>query len=104
VPAGTLMIEFKLAAPQPSTFPTAYTVVTTNPTLAAPPVAGQGFAIWNSLTSTPAIGESSASGSNVTLTSMHATTDTTGTFNLTFGTNTVTGSFDAIYCAGAGEP
>lgn len=104
VPAGTLMLEFKLAAPPPTIFPTMYTVITTNPALPAPPTAGNGFAFWNSFTSTPAIGETSASGSNVTVTAMNANTNVTGTFNLMFGANPLTGSFDAKYCAPAGEP
>jgi hypothetical protein len=105
VPAGTVMMEFKIAAPPPTTFPTKYTVPLTNPTLAAPPTAGKAFAIWNDQTGSPAVAETSATGADLTVTALNANTNVTGTFNLTFaGGHTLTGSFDAQWCAGAGEP
>jgi hypothetical protein len=105
VPAGTIMMEFKLAAPPPATFPTMYTVPNTNPTLAAPPASGKAFAIWNQNTGTPPVAETSATGNTLTITAVNANMNIQGTFDLTFsGGHTLSGSFDAKYCQGAGEP
>ena len=104
VPSGSIVMEFK-ANPIPSSFPAPYTVPHTNPTLATPPPKGQAFAIWSSVNGTPVAAETSATGGTLTLTSLKPNTNVTGTFNLTFaGSNTLSGSFDASYCAGAGEP
>jgi hypothetical protein len=102
------LLEFKLAWPgstQP-TMSTSYTVVTPVPVATAnPPAAGKGFALW---VRGPVVGsnvETPASGSNVTVTAYNAGTNATGTFQLTFGANTVSGSFDAKWCPPpAGEP
>jgi hypothetical protein len=99
------MLEFKVAAPPPTTFPAMYTVPLTNPTLAAPPATGKAFAIWNVNTATPPVMETSATGTNLTITAVNANTDIKATFSLTFpGGHTLSGSFDAQYCQGAGEP
>ena len=48
--------------------------------------------------------EQFASGGTVTLAQRIAVTKATGTFSLLFGANSMTGSFDAGYCAGGVEP
>jgi hypothetical protein len=104
VPADSIVMELK-ANPVPTTFPTMYTVPNTNPALAAPPPKGQAFAIWSSVNGHPVAPETSAASGTLTLTSLKANTNVTGTFDLKLaGANTLSGSFDAKYCAGAGEP
>ena len=46
----------------------------------------------------------SATGGVVTISEVHASTNIVGTFQLTFGTDTLSGSFDATYCATGVEP
>jgi hypothetical protein len=105
VPTGTIVMELKLGGLPPTTLPAMYSVPLTNPALAAPPNPGQAFAIWADATGTPAVMETSATGTSITVTAVNANMDLKGTFNLTFtGGHTLSGSFDAKYCPGGGEP
>ena len=105
VPVDTLMLEIKLSAPPPTTFPTTYNVVLSNPALSAPPTAGHAFAFFNKLTGAQPVPESSASGGTITISAVNAGSDVKGSLSLTFsGGGTLSGAFDATYCAGAGEP
>jgi hypothetical protein len=105
VPADAIVMELKLAGLPPTTLPAMYSVPLTNPALAAPPKPGQAFAIWADLNGTPPVMETSATGTSITVTAVNANMNMQGTFNLTFsGGHTLSGSFDAKYCAGGGEP
>ena len=105
VPKDTIMMEIKIAGPVPSTFPATYTVPLTNPNLAAPPAANKAFAIWNVLTAIPPIVETSATGKGLTITALTPSVSVRGSLDLTFtGGHTLSGTFDAQYCAGSGEP
>lgn len=108
VPAGTQVLELKLSwdpgTAEPSTFPAHYTVTDVHGLGSAPPPPGQAFALW---VIGPVVGnviESPASGAKVSLTALNAGKNATGTFDLAYGANKLTGSFDAANCATGGEP
>ena len=48
--------------------------------------------------------ETSSGGGTVTLKTVVATTNVTGSFDLTFGSNKVSGTYDAAFCPGGSEP
>lgn len=92
---GTKVIEMKAIG----TSPGAYKVVTT-----VTPAAGEASVNFtlSSRSGTPK--EDGSTAGSVTLASLAASSAATGSFTLTFGASTVTGSFDAAYCPGGHEP
>lgn len=108
VPAGTQVVELKLAwSPStnvPTHFPAHYAVTDVHGLGSAPPPPGMAFALW---VIGPVVGkvvEMPASGQDVTLTALNAGTNLVGSFDLVYGAHPLTGTFDAAYCATGGEP
>ncbi|HEY8040761.1 MAG TPA: hypothetical protein VIF15_13240 [Polyangiaceae bacterium] len=91
----TQFLEMKMFGTAPATF-----TVTTSVT-PAPGEASVNYTL-SSQTATPV--ETGGTGGTVVLTTVNASTDVTGTFDLQFGTNKLTGTYDATYCPGGHEP
>jgi hypothetical protein len=92
---GTSVLEMKSFGSMPGD----YKVVTT-PT-PAPGEASVNYTL-SSTSGTPM--EQGSSAGKVTLTSLTPASTAKGAFMLTFGTSTLSGSFDAVYCPGGHEP
>lgn len=92
---ATQFLEMKMFGLAPAT----YTVVTT-PT-PAPGEASVNYTL-SSQSGTPQ--ETSASGATVTLDALQPQAVVTGSFNVTFGSNTLKGTYSAVYCPGGHEP
>jgi hypothetical protein len=81
------------------TTPGDYAVVST-----LTPAPGEASVNYTLSTKTGTPQEQSSSKGTVTLTKLDANVSTKGSFTLAFGTSTLTGSFDAVYCPGGHEP
>jgi hypothetical protein len=92
---GTSVLEMKAFGSAPGAFK-----VVTTPT-PAPGEASVNFTL-SSTSGTPK--EQGSSAGTVTLTSLAPNASAKGSFMLTFGTSTLSGSFDAVYCPGGHEP
>lgn len=92
---GTSVLEMKAFG----TMPGAFKVVTT--LTPAPGEASVNFTL-SSTSGTPK--EEGSTGGTVTLTAVMPGVSATGSFMLTFGTSTLSGSFDAAFCPGGHEP
>lgn len=92
---GTSVLEMKAFGTTPGTFKV---VTTLTP---APGEASVNFTL-SSTSGTPK--EEGSTGGTVTLTAAMPGVSATGSFMLTFGTSTLSGSFDAAFCSGGHEP
>lgn len=95
IPDATQFLEMKMFGTAPAPF----TIVTT--LTPAPGEASVNYTL-SSQTGTP--NEMGASGGTVTLDTIQAQLTATGTFNVHFGQNALTGKFAATYCPGGHEP
>lgn len=95
IPDGTKVLEMKSFGTSPGTFKV---VTTLTP---APGEASVNYTL-SSQSGTPK--EQGSTAGTVTLTKLTPSTSATGSFSLTFGTSTLTGSFDAVFCPGGHEP
>ena len=91
---GTQHLEMKEFGSAPGS----YAVVTTK--TPAPGEAAVNYTINDGGTAV----ETSGSGGVVTIATLNASKDITGRYDLTFGTTSISGTFDATYCAGGVEP
>ena len=92
---ATQFLEMKMFGTTPATYK-----VTGSPT----PAPGEA-AVNYTLSSTAGVPkETAGTAGTVTLATVVATTDATGSFALTFGTHSVTGTYDATFCPGGHEP
>jgi hypothetical protein len=92
---GTSVLEMKSFG----TMPASYTVVTT--LTPAPGEASVNYTL-SSTTGTPK--EDGSTMGTVTLTTLTPNVSAKGSFTLTFGTSSLSGSFDAVFCPGGHEP
>jgi hypothetical protein len=108
VPTGTQVLELKLAwkpaTAAPSTFPTQYTVTDVKGLGSAPPPPGSAFALWVIGPVTGNVVETPGNSGTVILTGLNAGKNATGSIDITWSGNKLTGTFDAAFCAGGGEP
>ncbi len=92
---GTSVLEMKSFG----TTPGSYKVVTT--LTPAPGEASVNYTLSSTM-GTPK--EDGSTMGTVTLTTLTPSTSAKGSFTLTFGTSSISGSFDAVYCPGGHEP
>ncbi len=95
IPDGTQILELKIFGQMPGTF-TAVTTVTP-----APGEVSVNYTL-SSTSTTPK--ETGSSGGSLVLETLTAGTSASGTFDIKFGANSLSGRFDAIYCPGGREP
>ncbi len=92
---GTSIVEMKLFG----TAPAAYGVVRT-----ATPGPGEASVNYTLSSTVATPNEIASSAGSVTLDALTAATNATGSFTLSFGSDSVQGTFDASYCPGGHEP
>ena len=92
---ATQFLEMKMFGTSPQAFKV------TSSLTPAPGEASVNYTLSSKAT-TPS--ESSGTGGSVTLTEVVAKTHATGTFALDFGSNKLSGTYDAVYCPGGHEP
>jgi hypothetical protein len=92
---GTQFLEMKMFGLTPATY---------NVTTSLTPAPGEASVNYtlSSQSSTPA--ESGSSAGTVTLSTITAKKNVTGNFALKFSSNSVAGTYDAMYCPGGNEP
>jgi hypothetical protein len=95
IPDGTKVLEMKSFGTAPGDFKV---VTTLTP---APGEASVNYTL-SSQSGTPK--EQGSTAGTVTLTKLTPNTSATGSFSLTFGASTLTGTFDAVFCPGGHEP
>jgi len=99
VPSGAQIIELKTAGNMPATF----SVTSVGAAGAQPPPAGMAYVHWSLHNGATPV-EVPAVGTTVTIDTVNPKQNITGTFSLSFGGHMVSGSYNAAYCPGAGEP
>ena len=99
IPAGTQFLELKMKG---TAAPDSFKVLGGAAANLAPHEASVNYSL-TSLDGGPSA-ETISSGGTVTLSNLVAGADAAGTFSITFGASTVTGSYDAAFCAGGTEP
>jgi hypothetical protein len=92
---GTQFLEMKMFGLTPATY---------NVTTSLTPAPGEASVNYtlSSQSSTPA--ESGSSAGTVTLSTVAATKNVTGSFALKFANNSLTGTYNAVFCPGGNEP
>lgn len=91
----TQFLEMKMFGLTPATF-----TVTTSAT----PAPGEAVVNYTLSATTGTPKETGGGGGTVTLTTVNATKNVTGSFALKFGTESLNGTYDAVYCPGGHEP